>query len=345
MSEKTLVIGGGISGLLTANLLKAHSIAFTGLEKTERLGGRAVTGHHRLYKDETRQLLERFIPSLQWNTVADAPTERKKSEWQAISGEFSEEEQFYLETNFQIPTEPFNTLVDKLAANVSDQFLFQHSITEIRPDTKTVLCQTGATFEYDRIIWCHSLTNLLRVWQGDKLPLIQAMKNVGDSMGRINLDWELSSALFPHKNTVVFPFRYKSFALKALGVQEDKRLHWMLFLKKELGEDREEIAKVVRALKRELQKEFAELKALVVGERIGYFSPLSGEGQANLAQQEILPGVFYVGAHGFAAGSDESLRSLDRIASNCLELEKALSQSDTTPEVSTVEDTAPTATT
>lgn len=94
------------------------------------------------------------------------------------------------------------------------------------------------------------------------------------------------------------------------------RLHLMVFLPKEVMEDREEVAKCVRTLKRELTKEFPELSAKTKREKIVYLPLLSGEEAVSWGSIEVGPGVFYLGPQVYLTDEQAELRNLDLLVSN-----------------------------
>ena len=196
------------------------------------------------------------------------------------------------------------------------------------------MCQDGSQYSYDKIVWCSPLEPLIKLWNGDKAPLIKQLKELKEGYGGVNLELEVSGTLFPFKNTMVFPFRYKDSRLRALGVNatwppptaERSLVHWLLFLGREITDDREELAKCIRTFKRELQKEFPELKTSTLSEKIVYLPLISGEIPAPLRSLRLLPDLLYVGPQARLADTDESLRNLDRTLNNCSRFEEIIGE-------------------
>jgi hypothetical protein len=126
---------------------------------------------------------------------------------------------------------------------------------------------------------------------------------------------------------MVLPFKYKEARLRGLGATTSPRnIHWLLFLESEIIDDREELAKCIRTFKRELQKEFPELKGAVQSERIVYLPCISGEEPCAVDSLEVLPDVYYVGPQARMDDEDKSLRNIDCTLSNCRQLEQILPQ-------------------
>lgn len=322
-------MGGGFAGLLAAKLLTRNSIAFIGLEKSDFLGGHTRVGHHRFYDEGATSFLSQHLNGVEWLRIDDTPKERRKGEWRDIEEECTEEEQFYLKAPYFHPQTACSQLTQRLIEEVGGSFLTKKSADKIDPEKKVLTCVDGTEFSYDTILWCADMEFLSKAWPGDKTAVLKALKGQKEVCGGLNLDMELGAPMFSLRNTVVFPFRHKDKKLRALGVHEPgssekANMHWLMFLEEAIAEDREEVAKCVRALKRELQKEFPELKENTKNERIVYLSSLSGNTPSPVKSLTVLPGIIYLGPQARPPGSNEELRNLDRIVDNCRRFEDSL---------------------
>jgi hypothetical protein len=148
------------------------------------------------------------------------------------------------------------------------------------------------------------------------------MKKGSSARGGVTLEWQVTQPIVPHNNTIVVPFRLKEHKLRALGIQENTSegglvFRVILFLDDEILEDKEEVAKCVRALRRELEKELGDFKNLVISEKLAFLPELSGEKSAEAESLEIVPGVFYVGPQISVGSDEEGGQNLDLIARNC----------------------------
>ena len=330
--EQYVIVGGGIAGLMAARSLKAAGIPFVGLEKSNSLGGRLEVGHHRLYELNSTRFISSFIDDLEWETVEDTPQERRKGSWveaEADKGkETIAEELFYMRSPFFIPKINFADLVLRLGRNVKENFIFRKSVIGVDSENRKVICQDGTEFSYEKVVWCNSLESLNRVWKGDKAPLLKVRGKAEDLHGGLNLDIEVDGEFLPGKNTVVFPFRFKDHKLRALGTQtpsgDHRSLHWLLFLPEVIAENREEVAKCVRTLRRELEKEFPEMKAAIKSERIVYLPAISGEVPRRVKTLNLLPRVFYLGPEITIREEEGELRNIDVIVDNCKALQGIL---------------------
>lgn len=326
MEEKAafVIVGGGLAGLFAAKILRDQGLSFVGLEKSDELGGRNHVGHPRLYDESTVEYAVAHLPSTQWIKVEEPPLERRKGEWKAVEEEVSEEESFYLGQPFFSPSQSYKEIVDGLVANLGDSFTLRKNVEKIDAEKKVLVCTDGSEVAYEKLIWCTELELLRKAWKGDASPLLKAFKSLKEIPGGLNLDLQLSAPIFNQQNTVVLPFRYKDSKLRALGIAEKSLLHWMLFLEEEISEDREEVAKCVRALKRELQKEFPTLKEVTTGERILYCTSINGGKPADVKSLDILPDVMYIGPQVRLQESNETLRNLDRTLANVRHFEQTL---------------------
>jgi len=315
-----VIVGGGISGLVAARTLKRKEILFVGLEKENSLGGRASIGHHRLYEEVSAEFLSECAGEQGTECINEPPKQRKKGEFTDVDAEWADEERFYLGSPYFEPRVPIGQVVGRLISEVGESFELQKAVTKVDAETKTVTCEDGTSYPYEKLVWCSSLNLLNKVWSGDKAPLLKLMKKRRDLRGGINLELELNASLFPLRNTIVFPFRFKENKLRALGSEtsfvegETTRhfLNWLLFLDEEISEDREEVAKCLRALRRELEKEFPELKGLIKSERIIFLSGISGEEPLTGKSLSILPDVVYFGPElELEQESSKGLRNID----------------------------------
>jgi len=322
LMEPYVIIGGGVSGLLTARILREKNLSFVGFEKSSRLGGRAELGPHRILKENTLNFLTELVPDLSWQSIEGEVQERTKGEFSPIRDGYSEAERFYLTTTLYSTVLPFEQTIEKLAAPVKEQFQSLKTVVQVHGDKKTLEFSDGTEQKFEKLFWCSDLSLLFKLWTGEALNIPKANKRTADAPSGVNLTFELSGPLFESKNTVVLPFRFKDFKLRALGIPETNdqsktyRLHWMIFLPKELMEDREEVAKCVRTLKRELSKEFSELQAKTLREKIIYLPLLSGEETARWASLEVSKDVFYVGPQVYLQEEQSDWRNLDLLVSH-----------------------------
>ncbi len=198
----------------------------------------------------------------------------------------------------------------------------------------------GKELEFEKIVWCSSLDGLLKGWKGDKTALTKGMKKLPEGVKGINIDMVLSKPMFSSRNTIVFPFKYKDYKMRALGVAEETvgeglapiyTVHWMLFLVDDFADDREEVAKSLRAFRRELSKEFPEMTGRVISDRISYLPVLSGEEPVAMKSLQLHEGVFYLGPQAKRSDSKEGLRNLDQILDNAAALKAWVAETVAAP--------------
>jgi hypothetical protein len=321
MSEPFVIVGGGISGVLLAKIFGEKQIPFVGLEREERLGGRVTVGHHRLSLSHSKEVLSEFLHDVEWIEISEAAKQKRKGEWSDAEVLEDDSDNIFFRKPFFKPNIPFEQLFDRISQDVGDQFRLRAAVTKIDPNAKELELLSGEKIKFEKIFWCCDLRQLTRIWQGEKVGLQKILKKLNDPTKGINLDLELKKPLVTVQSTIVFPFRFKEKKMRAFGVgetptTEGQTLHWLLPLENDFADDHEEVAKCLRTLKREIEKEFPEIKENLVAERIVYLSSASSEIPSEVKSPEILPGLFYLGPQILIEESSESLRDLDVVLQN-----------------------------
>lgn len=326
---KEIIVGGGLCGLLLARERIKRGKEVEGFEPSERLGGRFLSGAPRILETKTTQRLAELVEGLECTPREGQPKSRKKGAWGEVAGDFPSQEQHLLNANYFWPNKRPQELLDSLTSEVAGVFHLRRRVVEVDPEQKRVTCDDGSAWEYEQLFWTGGLDDLRKA-STEALPVLDsALKNLAPAHGGLCLDWELTAPLFEGHHTVVFPFRFKDWKLRALGVpgswEDGHSLHWYVFLEEELLEDREEVAKCVRALKRELGKEFEGAKESVVSEKLSYFPVLATEKPATLESLQVAPGLWYMGAEaGLAGENGEPPANLDLLLSNFVEVRAQL---------------------
>lgn len=325
-----IVVGGGLSGLLVTKLLTAKGLNVLGLEQSEILGGRAVVGHHRVYDQSTVSFFQELVPDVVWEAAEAVPQVRRKGQWEELlEPDQVQDEAFYLRKHFFTARTGSDDFVNRLSDQVTNLYQKRKYVSDVDTQEGIVKCVDGTNFKYGSLVWCSGIQSLNKAWKGDREPVQRFLKKMGQARGGINLQWEVTGPIVPAGNTVVFPFRFKEYRLNALGFQEstgDGRFLFqlLLFLPEELSEDREEVAKCLRALHREFEKDFPESKAKITSEKIVFLPEVSGEEAAKVRGLEISSNVYYVGPQVYVDDADASLQNWDLIARNSRIVEAAL---------------------
>ncbi len=329
--EKTLIIGSGISGLLVARILQQNSIPFSGLEREERLAANCEFGQKRLLTEEAVDFIKKFVPLVDWTRIDETPQERKKGQWNSLtSSELEGHEKIYFSDSYFHPKISFSELVEKIALPVKDNFVCDKNVVEILANEKKVICKDGSEYTYEKLLWCADLCSLLKVCKQGKNNL-KTTKKLDDAKGLINLFWESSEHLIQNKNSISFAFRYKDYKLKTIGLtdpldgEQEQHLHWVLPIEKELAEDREEIAKCVRTLKRELFKEFPESQAKIKKEKIVFLPSITDDLHVPAKNLQVFDGITYIGSN-LALEKDDApeVSGLDLAIQNCKQFETTI---------------------
>src|SRR6478672_11749359 len=120
--EKFLIVGGGVSGLASALVLKSRQIDFEGLEKQDQLGGSSVSGHFRILESALVEFMEHISPGGPWHRIDEPPKERKKGEWASVALDSSEEERPYLNTPYYLSDQSLSSIVQGWSAKAAPYF-------------------------------------------------------------------------------------------------------------------------------------------------------------------------------------------------------------------------------
>lgn len=315
-----VVVGGGIAGLLAAEALVDAGFSVIGLEGSSQLGGRLEVGHHRIKSESTLERLKSLVDEVQVDEVTEPPMVRTKGEWEKLDPEeeLTDAEGFYLAEKFWIPVGAYPKLLQRLTEKVGPLFQMRKLVTEVHAAEKKILCEDGSEHTFDHLAWCSPLRTLRGAWKGDKGPL-KGLSKLPERNGGISLEVDLKEPLFSTRNTVVLPFRFKEWRLRALGfagISATASVQWVLFLEGEILEDREEVAKCVRTLKREIAKEFPQVAELSLREKLTYLPVISGEAPLEWKTLLLTPEIAYFGPEVRLEGRDESWRNLDLTLGN-----------------------------
>ncbi len=332
--NKYLIIGGGITGVLLGSLLHKKGIAFQGLERSKQIGKDFNFGQLRIHQDNTVGLLKDLCESIDWIKIDEQPRERKKGEWITSTNNYIDEELAFLGNPFYRPTESTAVVLDMIKNSVRDLFLMEKNVEKIDLNKRIVYCQNGSEYEFDHLAWCANLKSLTKIVQVTPKIAIKNQRKKDNSQGGIHLEMELNNPLISFSNSVIFPFRYKDYKLRAIGINDSKplsaaesyKMHWLVFLERELAEDREEVAKIIRAMKRELQKEFPELKTAPLREKIVFQPKVETHSPSEAKSLELFPGVFYVGPEIQLTDTLVNSSPWDITLENCKRVENMLAQ-------------------
>ncbi|MBY0372248.1 hypothetical protein K2X33_16325 [bacterium] len=329
--SKVVIVGAGVAGLGLAKQLSSSLVEISGLEKDLRGGGRFEIGHQRVYTAEARDFMTDLLPDTAWSLVEEPPFALRKGEFGPLGDmEFSAPESFYLATPFWQPAATYHSIVEKLWSQVGESFRLRTQVASVDLANKSLLLVSGEKVAYDKLLWTSTLASLGKA-TGETPKGIAKKKPPVIETGGITLDLDTSASLFAQANTVVIPFRYKDHKLKGLGMQAPwsgtagaHSYRFLVFLEDALLEDREELAKVVRAFKRELTRTFPDLEKAESRERIVFHPSLSGEIPVSVRSLEIYPDVVCVGSDLYTEEvspdkQEFALRNLDLTLRNCLD--------------------------
>jgi len=311
----TIIVGGGLGGLLTATILHARKIPFLILEKTDQLGGRLRVGNHFVHRNIIS--MERYLQA----TVSILMTtkERRKGEWVDIGMNVDPQESRILDPTF------FSKCIETFETSTS----LEKEVSSVNTDKKFIILKDGTELNFKELYWCARLRNLLKI--ATKPPAALPSKQIKslESPAQIHIEFELSEPLFPVEYRLFLPFRLREMKFSLVGshanTKDGKFLFHLFFpIEGQAAEDPEEIAKIVRAAKRELQKEFPLLSKVTLSERIVFMDDCPASQAITTPSLEIYPSVFYVGPE-LRTREDSSSREDDLILENCSLIDARLS--------------------
>jgi hypothetical protein len=323
------IIGAGVAGLAIQKELQRRGFNLSGSEKEASPGGRQRFGAHRIYSETARELLSAALPDLTWTTVEEASVTFRKGGFEplldTVTG-LGPGEQSLLGNPFFEPSLSYAEMARRLAPPAEARFFFKEAATSIELESKTLVLSSGASRPFEFLLWTDSLSSLLKATgQG---PLPQSKKTaLSAETGCITWDLVTSLELFQNRNSLLFGFRYKDLKLRALGTPgksmnpSEQVCHWTVFLEDSLLEDHEELAKVCRAFKRELSKQFPSLLGSLVRETLGFHPEWGPPAARSIPSLEVFDGIACVGSdcrsEALSPGNDAPFNGLDRELINC----------------------------
>lgn len=326
------IIGGGLAGLAAQSELHRRGINTPGSEQEASLGGKQRFGAHRVYTGAAKALLSSVLPEVEWALIEESPQQLRKGELEPLSDEevsgLSIGEQALLGRPFFQPSVSFSGLVSQLAHRSGSAFSLRSSVTSLDMEKRELSFASGESKRFELLIWTGSLASLMRAI--GQVPVPETKKAaLADDLGSVTWDLVTASPVIQTLNSLVFVFRYKDIKLRAIGTPgkaldpKEHLCHWTVFLEDSLLEDHEELAKVCRAFKRELTKNFPSLSGGVIRETFAFHQKWGPPPVRSIRSLEIFEGVACLGSdcrsEALSPGNDTTLSALDRELLNCQE--------------------------
>ncbi len=330
-----LIVGGGLAGLFLSKVLCDRGIEHQGLEKDNHLGGRLEAGHLRFYAPEARDAFSDLFPQTQWEVVVEAPIQVRKGAFEAVTEALTVPERSFLGHPFARVTTAGSELIAAIPPSVTSHFHLRSPVSKLDLKTRTVITSNGTEIPFRKLVWTGSLAGLLKAC-GQTPKGLSPKKGTVIETGGMTWDVAVKTPLFECRNTLVFPFRYKDNRFHALGMRSSNApeglygFHWLMFLEDAWLENREELAKIVRTLKRELGKQFPALEESIVREKLAFQSSLSGETPVPVRSLEIFEGIACVGPDvqteelSPVAENHPVIQNADRVLRNCLDFSELI---------------------
>lgn len=306
-----LIVGGGLSGISAAILLRRYGRKLTGSERSSVLGGRAHYPNQKFFRVQTQAELTNLFSNIQIEECDLPIFERSKNGWEPrLNSKETEQEKFLLSPCYLLRA----LNLKDFPPDITELFKLRTNIVSLFPSKKMVVFQDGTETFYSKLIWTDGLMELKRVWKEDKTPLLKLLAKFKVGQSGIFLDWHLKAPLWDGSGTFIFPFRFRDEKLRAIGFSlnntGENRIQWSIFLSRDLAEDKEEVAKRLKAFRRELGKDFSNLEKNLTSERIVFLSAVHNSGGVAIKSPEPLENIILLGTD-VQWPADESPTNLD----------------------------------
>ncbi len=323
------IIGAGLAGLAVHAELRRRGFAPRGCEREAGPGGKQRFGAHRVYSQSATELLSLAVPGVAWTVVEEAPVQLKKGQLKPIDEDisrFSRGEQSLLGRPFFEPNMAYTEAVDRLSLTSGEAFSFRDAVASIDLEKRVLVSASGDSRPFDYLLWTGSLASLMKAAGHAPLPLSKKAA-IANQSGSVTWDLVTTMPLLQTQNSLVFNFRYKDLKLRAVGTpgkstnSAEHLCHWAVFLEDSLLEDHEELAKVCRAFKRELAKQFESLASSTIREKFAFHTEWGPPAIRSIRSLEVFDRVACLGndcqSEALSPGGDPLLSGLDRELLNC----------------------------
>lgn len=338
MKTQFLVVGAGISGLLISKVFQNKNIDFKCVEACENPGGRASTGPHRLYDQHNINYIDSSLGrSFHFEKIEEPAHEYQKGEWKVFQTNdlLAEGENFYLKSPFFEGTLEMVDFIVEVSKELSDNLLLKKTLVRLDLEERKAKFLGGDELTYEKLVWAAPFSQLNKLLKEKCLVKKAATKkdkkeSDGNPTRAVLVEFQITKPVFDFKNSFIIPFRYKEFRLHAIGQQyrtalDKQQLGFLVFLNDASFDDSEEIAKAIRAFKREFEREIPRAKDFILQEKIVEFTSLSGEKPIVTESLKISDDVYYIGPELTTEKGGQQM-NLDLVVANARNLEHLLTQ-------------------
>jgi len=318
----TIVYGAGLEGILAALVLRSRGLGFSGLDPGGGPGEPISWVEEALGPSTRKEWFCRELPFFGGEAHPTASIQRVGQEWAEYTASLEGGEEFLLQQSggWVGPRQGGGEWIVALAAGLGDAFRPHSPIRELSAENHELITENGARISFTGLLWCRPARELFAALK-DRCPegLKRRLLKV-ETRGALLLEQDtLPKDLPTEPRTLVFPFRFKEHRLKAYGTQiasngATRTIQWIAPVAPDLGDDKEELAKLVRALKRDLGKAFTSCDL----RKISYLPDWLHLHPIKEADTEILPDVHIITPQllGWDGPSEGFLSRLDVAAGN-----------------------------
>jgi hypothetical protein len=315
-----LVISNGIAGLLSARWLTSRGIPFSALDAGSSPGQGDPTFAWRFRDQANQELFSLFDDAVQWETIGSKLNHRVKENLVPFDGDIDGPMKPLIAGSYRLPTQPLSSILAPIAKDLEASFRCNRFPTSLNPEQQTVILNDGSTSKFEKLLWAAPLHKLKSILSTEWRAKLSSIGKVPAGFSCVGFEWGTDIRPFPDDFCVVIPFRYKEEKLKAYGFftqknpRPDSELfvsHWITVPPYKLAANPEEIAKCVKALRREVLREFPDLETHLRHEKIIQHECFLTEKPLVTKSLEILPNVFYVGPELTSTNQEEHLWGLE----------------------------------
>lgn len=301
---ENLVISNGIAGLVSAQWLKAKGIEFAAYDAASTPGQGDPAFAWRFRESAGDIIASLFTEPGEWSSAGATLNHKPKNDWVPYDGEIETQMKPFVAGAFRIPNRAVSSFIEPISKAVGEKFSCNRFPIAIDVNEKTVSMNDGSTLSYERLIWAAPLLKLKGILSPSWKTQLTRIGKIAGPTSIIGFEWATDVRPFSEEVTVVTPFRFRDDKLKAYGFFNQKTVdaetgvyvtNWLTIAPPKVAANAEEIAKCVKAFRREVLKEFPEVEGHIKHEKILQYECFIPDKPIIADSLEVLPNIFYVG--------------------------------------------------
>jgi len=316
-----MIVGGGISGLIAAHILKDLGVDFAGLEPSGDLAMHFPLSTVNVFQEQTLDALSSILSEQAWVRDDVAPSFRAKGNWvPAGPTDNPESENYWLHSPRWAMAADNLESIRSLSTIIAPSFHCHKKVAKLDIAGKTIHCTDESTFSYEKIVWCLPLQELALVSGNQLAAIAKPLRTLAKPESGFMLEFKCRRFDAP-SSLIVFKFRFKSNHLEAIATispADDQGIlvQWMVWLPESISESHEEVAKCVKSFRRELAKEFDFFSESHEASRFIFIPAITGASAITHETLHLFNDLIYFGPEIHLPSSTSQARYLDRLAAN-----------------------------